>query len=304
MPAPGDPLQGSIERFLDFLRYQRNTSAATVRAYRSDLGAFRLFLSRSELPRRVDRVDPLAVRAWLSELHREGLQRSSVARKVSSLRSFFRYLSREGVIAENPMARIQTPRVRRKLPRHLNVHEAALLVESPDLSSPLGLRDRALLELLYATGLRVSELCSLDLEDVDLQELILRALGKGRVERMVPFGSRAREAIRAYLAERHCLRGRSQGDPDALFLNYRGGRLGVRSVRRILDRCIRSSAVKHKISPHGLRHSFATHLLDAGADLRSIQELLGHASLSTTQRYTHVSTERMREVYKKAHPRS
>ena len=293
-----------MQRFLDHLHYERNASASTTRAYRSDLDGFLEFLKGAKLPTRADRIDPLAVRAWLSSLHREGLERSSVARKVSSLRSFFRYLVRQGDLAESPMTRIVTPKVRRKLPRYLNVDEAALVVESPDLDTPLGLRDRALLELLYATGLRVSELCSLSLEDIDLQEVVLRTVGKGRVERMVPFGRRARDAVRAYLAERHRLRGRRIGDPDALFLNYRGGRLSVRSVRRIMEASIQRSAVKHRISPHGLRHSFATHLLDAGADLRSIQELLGHASLSTTQRYTHVSTERMREVYRKAHPRS
>lgn len=292
-----------IEGYLDHLRYQRNMSAATVRAYGSDLTAFAEFLRDSGLPTAPDRVDPLAVRAWLAKQHRDGQERSSVARRVSALRSFFRHLVREGVVADNPLDRVVTPRVRRRLPRHLNVDEVAILVASPDASKPIGLRDRALLELLYATGLRVSELCSLDLEDLDLHELVLRVVGKGSVERMVPFGSRAAEALRAYLASRHRLQRRGGGDPDALFVNYRGGRLSSRSVRRTLEQTIRRCAIKHRISPHGLRHSFATHLLDAGADLRSIQELLGHASLSTTQRYTHVTTERLREVYRKAHPR-
>jgi integrase/recombinase XerC len=302
MPGPVS-LRARIAKFLDHLRYQRNASPATVRSYGSDLLAFAAFLEASGLPSAPRRVDPLAVRAWLSRLHREGLERSSVARKVSSLRSFFRHLAREGEIAESPMDRILTPRFRRKLPRALNVAEAATLVESPDGSTPLGLRDRALLEVLYASGLRVSELCSLDLDDFDLQETVLRVVGKGSVERMVPFGSRARDALRDYLAVRDRLRGLGAGHPDALFVNHRGGRLTARSVRRVVDRTIRRCALKHRISPHGLRHSFATHLLDAGADLRAIQELLGHASLSTTQRYTHVSSERLREVYRRAHPR-
>jgi integrase/recombinase XerC len=297
-------MQKLIDRFLEQLHYQKNYSPATVTAYGHDLATFLEFLKESKLPAKADQVDPLAVRAWLSRLHRDGLERSSVARKVSSLRSFFRHLVREGDIVESPMDRVSIPRFRRKLPRHLNVNEAAVVVESPDTDTPLGLRDRALLEMLYATGLRVSELCNLDLDDIDLQEMILRALGKGSKERMVPFGSRARDALRDYLARRAELRGKSEGAPDAVFLNYRGGRLTPRSVRRVLEAAIERTAVKHKISPHGLRHSFATHLLDAGADLRAIQELLGHASLSTTQRYTHVSTEQLRAVYRKAHPRS
>ena len=272
-------------------------------AYGSDLTAFRDFLRESRLPTDPSTVDPLTVRSWLAKLHRDGQERSSMARRVSSLRSFFRHLTREGQIRENPLDRVVTPQVRRRLPRHLNVSEASILVESPDPSTPLGLRDRALLELLYAAGIRVSELCSVDLEDFDLQDMVLRVLGKGSIERMVPFGSRSRDALRDYLAVRDQLKGRSGGDPMALFLNYRGGRLTTRSVRRILDQAIQRCALKHTISPHGLRHSFATHLLDAGADLRAIQELLGHASLSTTQRYTHVTTERLREVYRKSHPR-
>jgi integrase/recombinase XerC len=294
----------AIERFLDYLRYQRNASKSTLRAYGSDLTQLAEFLRGAKLPTQVQKVDALAIRAWLTHLHREGQERSSMSRKVSSLRSFFRYLVRENKLKESPAEKVTLPKVRRKLPRHLNVEEAALLVEAPDLSSTLGTRDRAMLEILYATGLRVAELTGLDLEDLDLREGVLRALGKGSVERMVPFGKKARKAVQAYLEIRHELCGCDHDEPDALLLNYRGGRLSARSVRRILDRYIQQVAVRNQISPHGLRHSFATHLLDAGADLRSIQELLGHASLSTTQRYTHVSSERLREVYRKSHPRS
>jgi len=292
-----------VDRYLEHLRYQRSISPATIRAYRADLAAFVEHLEQAGRQLEAGALDALALRAWLAGLHQQGLERSSVARKVSSVRSLFRYLVREGELAENPADKISTPQVRRKLPRHLNVADAALLVEAPDVSTPLGARDRALLELLYATGLRVAEICALDLDSIDLPEMVLRALGKGSKERMVPFGRKAEAALRGYLSVRDQLHGR-EADADALFVNYRGTRLSTRSVRRMLDRTIRRCAVQHRISPHGLRHSFATHLLDAGADLRSIQELLGHASLSTTQRYTHVTTERLREVYKKAHPRA
>lgn len=297
-------MRAATEQFLDYMQYQRNVSPATLRAYGSDLEHFTEFLQGSGVPPRPDRVDPLVIRAWLTALHRDGQERSSVSRKISTLRSFFRYLVREGKLTENPADRISLPRVKRKLPRHLNVEEACLLVEAPDSSTALGSRDRAMLEILYATGLRVAELTGLNLDHIDLRAMILRALGKGNHERMVPFGKQARKALRVYFKRREELCGRGLPDPDAVFLNYRGGRLTTRSVRRTLDGYIRRTAVRNRISPHGLRHSFATHLLDAGADLRSIQELLGHASLSTTQRYTHVSTERLREVYKKSHPRS
>jgi len=296
--------QRRIEQFLDHLLYQRNASPETLRAYSSDLQQFVEFLAEADLPTRPDQMDTLAIRAWLTHLHRAGLERASMSRKVSSLRSFFRYLVRDGELSENPAEKITLPRLQRKLPKHLNVKEAGLLVEAPDVSTALGCRDRAMLEILYATGLRVAELTGLNIKDVDLREFVLRTLGKGSVERMVPFGKHAKRAVEAYLKRRQELCGRDYSEPEALLLNYRGGRLSSRSVRRILDGYIKQVAVRNRISPHGLRHSFATHLLDAGADLRSIQELLGHVSLSTTQRYTHVSTERLREVYKKAHPRS
>jgi integrase/recombinase XerC len=293
-----------VDRYLEHLRYQRNASPATVRAYAADLLGFVEYLESAGAPTAPESIDAIRLRGWLAGLHQGGLERSSVARKVSAVRAFFRYLVREGRMGENPADRIATPQVRRKLPRHLNVADAAILVESPDPSTPLGARDRALLELLYATGLRVAEVCSLDLDSIDLPELILRVVGKGSKERLVPFGRKAAAALRHYLTARDRLGNRGGSDPEALFVNYRGTRLSTRSVRRLLDRYIQRCALQHRISPHGLRHSFATHLLDAGADLRAIQELLGHASLSTTQRYTHVTTERLREVYRKAHPRS
>ena len=299
-------MKKAVLAYLRHLNLDENCSPETVRAYRSDLGEFASFLAR-ELggsdpdPRKVDR---LAVRAFLGELHRRQARRSTVARKLAALRSFFRYLKRQGKVAVNPAAAVATPRQEKRLPRQLSVEEMGRLLEMPDDSTPLGSRDRAILEMLYATGVRVSELTALDFDDLDLSEGVIRVRGKGRKERMVPVGSLAVAALRRYKKLRAELESRPGRGGEALFLNFRGTRLNVRSVRRILARALRDSAIARKVSPHTLRHSFATHLLDAGADLRSIQELLGHASLSTTQKYTHVSTERLLKAYGKAHPRA
>jgi integrase/recombinase XerC len=300
-------VESSIRSYLRHIRLDENCSPETLRAYGSDLGEFDAFLAREigggkEVePRQVDR---LAVRAFLGELHRRQAKRSTVARKLAAIRSFFRYLKRQGKIAVNPGKSVATPRQERRLPKQLSVDEMAHLVEMPDDSVPLGARDRAILELLYATGVRVSELTSLDFDDLDLNEAVMRVLGKGRKERMVPVGSKAITAVRQYLRKRGDLEPRAGSGKEALFLNFRGTRLNVRSVRRIVNRYIHECAITRKVSPHTLRHSFATHLLDAGADLRSIQELLGHASLSTTQKYTHVSTESLLKTYGKTHPRA
>jgi integrase/recombinase XerC len=300
-------VESAIRAYLRHLRLDVNSSAETLRAYGSDLGEFAAFLEkevgggREVAPKQVDR---LAVRAFLGDLHRRQAKRSTVARKLAAIRSFFRYLKRQGKLSANPAAAVATPRQEKRLPKQLSVVEVQHLVEIADDSAPLGARDRAILELLYASGVRVSELTGLDLDDLDLGDGMMRVLGKGKKERMVPVGSKAIAAIRVYLRRRADLEPRPGRGGDALFLNFRGTRLNVRSVRRIVDRYIRQCAILRKVSPHTLRHSFATHLLDAGADLRSIQELLGHASLSTTQKYTHVSTERLLRTYGKAHPRA
>jgi len=246
------------------------------------------------------------VRAYLASLRHQGLAKTSMGRRLSSLRTFFRFLQREGRSTANPARAVVTPKTEKPLPRSLSQLDAAAVVEArAGEDGPLPARDRALLELLYASGLRVSELVGLDIADVDLASRQVRTLGKGRKERIVPFGEKAEEALRAWLPERLSLkpvagaRGR-----DPLFVNARGGRLTDRSVRRILDRAVLDGGVTRHASPHALRHSFATHLLAAGADLRTIQELLGHSSLSTTQRYTHVDADRLMEVYRKSHPRS
>ena len=247
--------------------------------------------------------DTLAVRAFVAHLRSRGLKKSSAGRHLSALRSFFAFLVREGRLDSNPAGAVAAPRAERSLPRTLSVAEAGAVVEAPVREDALGARDRALLELLYAAGLRVSEAVGLDVGDVDLSGRQVRVLGKGRKERIVPFGEKAAEALRAYVALREDLVSEeTPGEP--LFLNARGGRFTDRSVRRALIAALRAGGVPRHASPHALRHSFATHLLSAGADLRSIQELLGHASLATTQKYTHLDADRLIEVYRKSHPKA
>ncbi len=303
-----------IAEFLDHLRLDVNASEQTVRGYGSDLREFAGFLRTRITRGRVPppgSIDHLTIRAYLAYLHQRGVSRATVARKLAALRSYFRHLTRTGVIARNPAALIATPRLDRRLPHPIPQNEVESLLDSAFGVEPLDLRDRAILELLYATGVRVGELVGADLGDLDLggssREGMLRVFGKGRKERMVPIGSKAVAALRAWLPARAVLGGndaRGDEDRDALFLNFRGGRLTDRSVRRILNRRILRAAGARRVSPHSLRHSFATHMLNAGADLRSIQELLGHASLSTTQKYTAVTTRRLMAVHSRAHPRS
>jgi integrase/recombinase XerC len=300
-------VQTEIGDFLDYLVYERNVSVNTVTAYRDDLESFVTFLchdyytlGRDQLDLR--QVDHLTIRAYLSALGRRKLARSSMARHLSALRSFFKYLMREGRVEANPARSVATPKRENYLPSVMQPSDVALLLEQPALNVPLGVRDRAWLELLYASGLRISELVAIDLDDIELRARLVKVHGKGSKERIVPFGSKAEEAIRAYLP----IRGELVDDADeqALFLNYRGQRITTRSVARLFDGYVRDASLRSGISPHTMRHSFATHLLNAGADLRGIQELLGHASLSTTQKYTHLNDWQLIAVYKKAHPRA
>jgi integrase/recombinase XerC len=293
-------MRTAMDRFLLHLDRERNASAHTIRAYGQDIAQFADHL-RAQVGRdpRPEDADHLSVRGFLAALHAGGTRRVSAARKLASLRTFFRYLCREGILERNPAAAILSPRLERRIPGHLDEGEAAALLDVPG-ADDASLRARALLELLYATGIRCAELVGLDLSEVDLDARMVRVLGKGRKERVVPFGTRARAALLAYLPARARMTPRT----DALFVNRRGGRLTDRSVRTILADRVRAAALAKRISPHGLRHSFATHLLGRGADLRTIQELLGHASLSTTQRYTHVDLRQILDIYSKAHPRA
>jgi integrase/recombinase XerC len=290
----------AIAAFLLHLERERNVSPHTRKAYRDDLSQFARHL-REELGRDGEprEVDHLLIRSFLARLHRNGLKKTSSARKLAALRTFFRYLCREGVLERNPARALLSPRVERRIPTHLEEAEVTTLLDVPG-DDAAAVRARALLEMLYATGIRCAELVGLDLPEVDLDARMARVLGKGSKERVVPFGSRAQAALEAYLP----VRLRCGPADDALFVNARGGRLSDKSVRRIVAVQVRRVALQRKVSPHTLRHSFATHLLERGADLRAIQELLGHASLSTTQRYTHVNARKILDVYKKAHPRA
>jgi integrase/recombinase XerC len=291
-----------LREFLDYIRLNRNASAHTVAAYESDLSQFLAFAGHERGTREAlepKHLDLALIRGFLAELYRQGQARASVARKVSALRTFVRYLRREGWIESDPAALAVAPKREQKVPAHLSVDEMSRLLDAPDAATPLGRRDRAILELFYASGIRLSELVALDLEDMDLSGRMVRVMGKGRKERIVPFNQKAAAALRSWLKDRVAL---TRG--DALFVNARGGRLTGRSVQRLVARYVRSCSTRFGISPHALRHSFATHLLQAGADLRAIQELLGHARLSTTQRYTHVNVAQLLDVYRKAHPRA
>ncbi len=299
-------MKSEIGDFLDYLTYERNASGNTIAAYRDDLESFVSFLCNDYFTLGRDlldlrRVDHLTIRSYLAHLARKKLARSSTARHLSALRSFFKFLMREGDVEANPARTVATPKREKHLPAVMQTSEVALLIDQPDASRKLGARDRAFLELLYASGLRISELVGIDLDDLELRTRLVKVHGKGSKERIVPFGSKAEAALRAWLA----VRGELAHDPDeqAIFVNYRGERITARSVRRLFDGYIGKAALRSGISPHTMRHSFATHLLTAGADLRTIQELLGHASLSTTQKYTHLNDWQLIEVYKKAHPR-
>ncbi len=309
-------MKEQLRDFLSYLQLNRNASAHTVAAYDSDLSQFLAFAGQETRKRRNLAPGDLTldlIRGFLGELHRQGQARASVARKVSALRGFARYLRREGWIDSDPTALAVSPKREQKIPAHLSVDEMSRLLDMPDVSTPLGRRDRAILELFYASGIRLSELVGLDVEDVDLsaRARVARVMGKGGKERIVPFNTTTEKAIRAWLADRLALRAnpkfrspkpKSQDDP--LFVNFRGARLTGRSVQRLVSHYVKGCSTRFGISPHALRHSFATHLLQNGADLRAIQELLGHVQLSTTQRYTHVNVAQLLDVYRKAHPRA
>lgn len=290
-------LQRYIEKFINYLKVEKNVSEHTALNYTIDLTAFSQFIGERD----IKTIDHLVLRRFLAELRNKNYSKRTVARKLAALRTFFKFLYREGHIDTNPMTSLMTPKLDKKLPKFLDVDKIAKLVQAPPKDDWMGLRDAAIMETLYSTGIRVSELVGLDHDKVDFISGVIKVLGKGRKERIVPIGDTALRAIRSYLDKRS---GEKSKDRNAIFFNKNGTRLTDRSVRRILDKWIRLCSIEEKISPHSLRHSFATHLLDRGADLRSVQELLGHMNLSTTQIYTHVTMERLKSVYDKAHPRA
>ncbi|MDA8085376.1 MAG: tyrosine recombinase XerC [Nitrospiraceae bacterium] len=298
-----------IEKFLKHMELEKGASAHTLRAYRTDLSLF-----FNEWKMRPEAVELTDVRAFTAFLVNKGLKKSSMGRMLSTLRSFFRFLNREGYMDANPARLMRSPKPEKKLPRFLTVDEAFSLMDTPETTGFRALRDRAILELLYSSGLRVGELAALNMDDLSLKEGMCKVRGKGKKERLVPVGSKAVSALRAYMLERFLLkrslkgRGAKQAEAnavaanDALFINRSGRRLTERSIRRVVVGCAGKALSGRKATPHTLRHTFASHLLQAGADLRVIQELLGHSSLSTTQKYTHLDIAHLMDVYDKAHP--
>jgi tyrosine recombinase XerC len=282
-----------IDKFISYLEIEKNYSPYTLLNYRVDLEEFAQFVKEEPL----ERIDYLVLRRHLAYIKTKELKPRTLARKLSSLRSFFKFLQREGHIKNNPTTLLMSPKLDKKLPQFLTEEEMVKFIESPSKDNLAGKRDRAILETLYSTGMRVSELVGLNVENVDFISNVVKVEGKGKKERLLPIGDKALVAIRDYLKER-------KNDTNALFLNKNGTRLTTRSVCHITEKYIRLTGLKSRISPHALRHSFATHLLNRGADLRSVQELLGHVNLSTTQIYTHMTTERLKSVYDKAHPRA
>lgn len=300
-----------IDKFIKTLKYSKGYSEHTTRNYRIDLIQFYAFLKsqRDENEEiQLDQIRNQTIRDFLAELHSKGLSKASIARKLATIRSFFSYLSRYGQVALNPAKMVATPKQEKKIPHFLSEEAMNKLMETPDVrcklgKRSLGKRDLAILELLYATGMRLSELVQLNSDDMDYKNKMVRVKGKGKKERLIPFGQKAHEALHNYLAEKNNIRSAKNPHEQGLFLNCRGGRMTGRSIARMLEKYIVLCSIKHNISPHTLRHSCATHLLNAGADLRFIQELLGHSSLSTTQKYTHLSMDKLKEIYHKTHPR-
>jgi len=320
-------MRENLKSFLAYLKLNRHVSPHTVRAYESDVSQYLAWVA-SETGKKISALEPAdldmtSVRGHLTDLNKAGKARSSVARKLSGLRTFVKYLRREEIIDHDPTAMAIAPKRDQTIPTHLSEQEIERLIETPNTGDPLGRRDRAILELFYASGLRLSELVAIDLEDLNLSDRMVRVMGKGGKERLVPFNQSTLGAIKAWMKDRAAMTStraparvspkrrdvaaraaKADAKADPLFVNFRGTRLTGRSVDRLLRRYVAQCSTRMGISPHALRHSFATHLLQRGADLRAIQELLGHARLSTTQRYTHVNAAQLIDVYRKAHPRA
>ena len=312
-----------LKAFLQYLKLNRHVSPHTVRAYDTDVTQYLAFIA-SETGKKMSELTPAdldmtTVRAHVTDLNKAGKARASVGRKLSALRTFIKYLRREDIIEHDPAAMAVAPKRDQTIPVHLSEPEIERLIETPNTGDPLGRRDRAMLELFYASGLRLSELVAIDLEDLNLSDRMVRVMGKGAKERIVPFNQSTAAALKAWMKDRAAILGsresgvgsrqvvgnrKRKAPSDPLFINYRGTRLTGRSVDRLLRKYVAQCSTRMGISPHALRHSFATHLLQRGADLRAIQELLGHARLSTTQRYTHVNAAQLIDVYRKSHPRA
>jgi integrase/recombinase XerC len=299
-------MRTAIDRFLKYLRVERNASELTVKSYREDLAALAgcLAESRGGACPRPSEVSVLDLRGYVAALHEAGYAKSTIARRLASMRSLFRFGQREGWVEQNPAKPLRNPRKERSLPHFLSAEEIGRLLQAPPANDPLGLRDRAILETMYSAGLRVGELVALSQGDLDFEAGIVRVRGKGRRERLSPIGSYAARALKRWLRVRKLNPKEQTGAEAPVFTNKFGRRLTARSVGRMLQKYLRQTGLDARTTPHSLRHSFATHLLDRGADIRSVQELLGHKSLVTTQIYTHVSTAGLRAAYERAHPRA
>jgi len=309
MPEVGGPaLRKQVRRFLQYLRQDRNASPHTIGAYENDLNQFFEFLSRhfADRPFQANDIDRVTVRLFLGDLLEREYSRKSVARKLACLKSFFRYLQKHHVITVSPALNVVSPKLERKLPTYLEEDAVERLMERPDRASPEGVRDAAILELLYGTGIRLGEMLSLGVDDLNLRKGLVKVLGKGRKERIVPLGRKACEAIQSYLVIRPAFGSAKNpvGAQSALFLTRRGYRMNPKGVNLLMNKYIGQVSEIQKKSPHVLRHTFATHLINRGADLRAVKEMLGHESLSTTQIYTHVSIDRLKKVYAQAHPKA
>jgi len=290
-----------IGQFLSSLKHEKNASPHTIASYKRDLLQLAGYLEERKVTLR--QVDNVILRGFLARLQEKQNKKSTVARKLAAIRSFFQFCIKKKWLEDNPAKVVATPKQEKHVPSFLSEDEMAQFLDLPQTTQPLDLRDKAALELLYATGMRVSELTGLNLDDLNFSERLIRIRGKGKKERLIPFGKKAEDSLAFYIRSRPQI---NKGDIEAkaLFLNYRGERLSSRSIERVVDKYIRLTALRRKISPHSLRHSFASHLLSRGADLRVIQELLGHESLATTQKYTHINLKQLMDVYKKSHPRS
>lgn len=297
----------AVEKYINYLKTERNASPHTVRSYKNDLGDFFRFLEGYD-PTAVSnphKINRFAIRAWMGHLSEKGMVKSTIGRKVSALRSFFKYAFRRGYLQDNPAVLVHIPRKEKKLPHAIREHEIGAMFENLPQETPTDLRDRAIMELLYATGIRLSELIGLSLGNTDLKGMQIRVMGKGAKERIVPFGEKARDAIRDWLDVRpgFIRQTTPSADKAALFLSNSGKRIYPMAVQRLVEKNIRRASESSKTSPHVLRHSFATHLLGNGADIRIIKELMGHSNLSATQIYTHTSVERLKSIHENAHPR-
>ncbi len=294
-------MKKELDQYLTFLEHEKNASPHTISSYRRDLLQLAQYMEERSMT--LKEIDNVALRGFLARLHGVKNKKSTIARKLASVRSFLQYCVKKKWLEDNPAKIVSTPKQEHHVPSFLSEEEVAEFLDVPQSRQPLDLRDKAILELLYATGIRVSELVKIDLAEVNFEERLIRIMGKGKKERIVPFGRLAEDSLRFYILARSQI---NKGDVEekALFVNYRGERLTSRSVERIVDKYINVTAIRRKISPHSLRHSFASHLLGRGADLRVIQELLGHESLATTQKYTHLDLKHLLKVYRKSHPRS